>query len=211
MPGDLVFVAAADEESGGRYGAEALVRDHWETVKADYLLTEVAYPPMNGPDGSFVPVAVGEKGPFWTVLRSSGTPGHGSAPYGSDNALRTMAAALHGIFESDSPVTISAEWRVFVGSLDLEGDLANRLVDPDQVDAAIDELAVVDPTFARYAHAATHLTVSPNRAIAGAKTNTIADSARSEVDIRALPGTGRDDVDVYLHNTMWTASDHIEL
>jgi acetylornithine deacetylase/succinyl-diaminopimelate desuccinylase-like protein len=47
--------------------------------------------------------------------------------------------------------------------------------------------------------------------IAGSKTNTIADTARAEVDIRALPGTGRNDIDVYLNKAMGSASDHVEI
>ncbi|MGF1617375.1 MAG: M20/M25/M40 family metallo-hydrolase [Acidimicrobiia bacterium] len=209
--GDLVFAAVADEESGGKYGARALVDDHWDLVGADFLLSEVAYPPLPGPGGDLIPVATGEKGPFWTVLRTAGTPGHGSAPYGADNALQKMTAALHDLFESDTPVTITPEWRDFVASLQIPPELAADLTDPDRVDGAIDRLAVDDPTFARYAHAATHLTVSPNRLLAGTKANTIADAARAEVDIRALPGTGRNDIDVYLNKAMGAASDHVEL
>jgi acetylornithine deacetylase/succinyl-diaminopimelate desuccinylase-like protein len=158
-----------------------------------------------------IPVATGEKGPFWTVLRTAGTPGHGSAPYGADNAIEKMTAALHGLFQSETPVTITPEWRDFVASLQVPPELAAELIDPVRVDRAIDHLASEDPTFARYAHAATHLTVSPNRIIAGTKANTIADAARTEVDIRALPGTGRNDVDVYLNKAMGSASDHVEL
>ncbi len=209
--GDLVFAAVADEESGGKFGARALVDDHWDLVGADYLLTEVAYPPLAGAEGSLIPVATGEKGPFWTVLRTAGTPGHGSAPYGADNALEKMTAALHGLFQSETPVTITPEWRDFVASLQISPELAADLIDPERVDAAIDNLAEEDPTFARYVHAATHLTVSPNRMMSGTKANTIADSARAEVDIRALPGTGRNDIDVYLNKAMGSASGHVEL
>lgn len=209
--GDLVFAAVADEESGGKFGAQPLVDDYWDLVGADYLLTEVAYPPLPGAEGNLIPVATGEKGPFWTVLRTAGTPGHGSAPYGADNALEKMTVALHGLFQSDTPVTITPEWRNFVASLQIAPELAADLTDPERVDGAIDHLAVEDPNFARYADAATHLTVSPNRIIAGTKANTIADAARAEVDIRALPGTGRNDIDVYLNKAMGSASDHVEL
>ena len=36
-----------------------------------------------------LPVMVGEKGCFWVKLRVLGTPGHGSMPFGADNALIT--------------------------------------------------------------------------------------------------------------------------
>jgi acetylornithine deacetylase/succinyl-diaminopimelate desuccinylase-like protein len=64
---------------------------------------------------------------------------------------------------------------------------------------------------ARYIHAATHLTISPNVISAGTKTNVIADKAHAEVDIRGLPGMDRDFVDAHLRKAMGTASDHIEI
>ncbi|HEY5891564.1 MAG TPA: M20/M25/M40 family metallo-hydrolase [Acidimicrobiia bacterium] len=209
--GDLIFAAVADEESGGKYGAQLLVEDHWDLVGTDYLLTEVAYPTYDGEPGSAIPVSVGEKGAFWSVLTTSGTPGHGSAPYRSDNALEKMVSAVSGIFAGESPVTITDEWRAFVEELPLSDEVKNALTDPDRVDEAIESVAISDPLFARYAHAATRLTVSPNRMHGGTKTNTIADQARSEIDIRALPGTSRVDIDVYLRKAMGSASDDVDI
>ncbi len=209
--GDLLFVAVADEEGGGRYGASPLVEERWDLVRADYLLTEVAYPPPSSAAEPLVPVAIGEKGAFWSTLTATGTPGHGSAPYQSDNALRKMVEALHGLFESDTPVSISPEWANFLSALALEDDLKEALTDPDRVDEAIDRLAVTDPLFARYVHAVTHLTVSPNMLDAGMKANIIADGAKASVDIRALPGMDRDFVDSYLLKAMGSARDDIEI
>lgn len=209
--GDLVFAAMADEESGGSYGAIPLVDDRWDLVGVDYLLTEVAYPPMDGASRPGVPVSIGEKGPFWSILRASGTPGHGSSPYGADNALAKIVDGLHGIFGAEFPAAITDEWTDFVDSIGLPDEMAAELKNIDALDAAIDRLAVSDPLFARYAHAATHLTVSPNRVSAGTKTNTIADRARADVDIRALPGTTRRDVDLHLRKAMGMGSDHIDI
>lgn len=209
--GDLVFVGAADEEAGGSLGAAALVEERWDLVQADYLLTEVAYPSLSYVSEPVVPVAVGEKGAFWSILTSTGTPGHGSAPYAADNALAKMVQALHGIFEAEAPVAISPEWAHFVGALDLDADLMEALVDPDQIDGAIDRLAATDPLFARYVHAITHMTVSPNVLDAGTKANMIADAARAQVDIRALPGMDRHFVDSYLFKAMGGARDDVDI
>ena len=209
--GDLVFIAVADEEGGGNLGAKPLVAERWDLVQADYLLTEVAYPPLAHAKGQVVPVAVGEKGAHWSGLRAAGTPGHGSAPYGSDNALKKMVDALKGIFDTDAPVSITPEWEVFVAALDLEEDLKEALVDPDRVDGAIDDLSVTDPLFARYAHAVTHLTISPNMLDAGMKSNIVADSAVASVDIRSLPGMDRSFVDSHLMKAMGSARDEIDI
>lgn len=209
--GNLVFIAAADEEAGGVYGAGALVEQRWDLVAADYLLTEVAYPSLAYASEPLVPVSVGEKGAFWSILTSSGTPGHGSSPYGTDNALAKMVSALDGIFETPMPVDISQEWKRFVSALALEDDMKAALTDPDRVDEAIDALAVSDPLFARYVHAVTHLTVSPNVLHSGSKSNVIADSATAAVDIRALPGMDRGFVDSHLYKAMGNARDDIDI
>jgi acetylornithine deacetylase/succinyl-diaminopimelate desuccinylase-like protein len=209
--GDLVFIAAADEEAGGRHGAKAMVEQRWDLVGASYVLSEVAYPALEYSETPAIPVAIGEKGGFWSILRTAGRPGHGSAPYRADNALEKLVEALVGIFRTPVPVDIVPEWAQFVSSLELDPELAAALVDPDRVDDAIDELAMIDPLFARYAHALTHLTISPNMASAGLKANVIPDSANSSVDIRALPGMDRPFVESHLRKAMGQAGDHVEI
>ncbi len=209
--GDLVFAAVADEEAGGSLGARALVETRWDLVRADYLLTEVAYPPPKDVTRPVVPVSTGEKGVFWRILRSMGTPGHGSAPYSADNAVEKLVRSLIGLFDTPSPVSIDELWETFVGALDLDVALVEALTDPERVDAAIEELAAHDPLLARYAHAATHLTISPNKISGGVKTNIIADRAEASVDIRALPGMDGGLVDSYLTKAMGSARDDIEV
>lgn len=209
--GDLLLLAVADEENAGGLGAGPLVRDRWDLVGCEYLLTEIAYPPIRSGEEWGYPVSVSEKGPHWTTLRTTGTPGHGSVPFGSDNALAPLAEALHGLFTTASPVMISDEWRAFVEALDLDEELAAHLLDPDRVDAAIERLAAADPRFAAYVHACTHLTVSPNVISGGVKANMVADGAAAQVDLRTLPGQTRADVDDHLIKSMGSAAGRVEL
>lgn len=207
----LIFAAVADEEAGAVYGAAYLADNHWDVVGAEYVLTEVAYPALEYSKGPAVPVSIGEKGNYWSRLSATGRPGHGSAPYGSDNALRKMVDALHGVFGAEMPVGITDEWKAFVASLDLDPELADALVDPDRVDEGVDKLAIEDPLFARYVHAITHMTVSPNMLNAGMKANVIPDQAESFVDIRALPGMDRPYIESHLQKAMGHAADHIDV
>ncbi len=75
LPGDLIFAAVADEEAAGGLGARYLVDERYDLVQTEYVLTEVAYPAIPTPSGPIHPVVAGEKGPFWSKLRSTGTPG----------------------------------------------------------------------------------------------------------------------------------------
>jgi acetylornithine deacetylase/succinyl-diaminopimelate desuccinylase-like protein len=208
--GDLLFCALADEEAGGGLGAERLVDTRWDLVRCDYLLTEVAYPGLGG-DPPTVPVTIGEKGAYWSHLTARGTPGHGSAPYGTDNAIAKLASGLAGLVEAATPAAITDEWLDFVESLGLDADLTGRLSDVDTLDEAIEDLAATDPMLARYVHAATHLTVSPNVIEGGTKSNVIPDAARSEIDIRALPGMDRPFVESHLRKAMGSISDQIDI
>jgi acetylornithine deacetylase/succinyl-diaminopimelate desuccinylase-like protein len=209
--GDLVFAAVADEEAGGRLGALHLVEDRWDLVAADYFLGEVAYPGIETGEHRAVPVSIGEKGAYWSVLQTAGIPGHGSAPYGTDNALHKMVSALSGLIGAPSPAAITAEWVSFVENLGLDQESVRRLTDVDQLDAEIDRIAAEDPAMARYIHAATHLTISANVLDAGSKTNVVADHAHAGIDIRGLPGMDREFVDAHLRKSMGADADQIEI
>lgn len=209
--GDLIFAAVADEEAGGRYGAMPLVEDRWDLVGADFLLTEVAYPGLSSGGSRAVPVSIGEKGAYWSVLKTVGTPGHGSLPYGTDNALHKMLAALAGVIDAPMPAAITDEWVEFVANLGLDETSVARLTDIDQLDDEIDRISVGDPALARYIHAATHLTISANTLNAGTKTNVVADRAQAEIDIRGLPGMDREYVDSHLRKTMGSGADQVEI
>ncbi len=210
-PGDVVFAAVADEENAGGLGAAPLVEDRWDLVACDFLLTEIAYPPMKTASGIGYPVSVGEKGPHWTRLHAEGVPGHGSVPHGSINAIEPMVEALHGVFSTPAPVLITDQWRSQVELLWGKGELADALVDPDAVDEAIERIALDDPRLAAYVHACTHMTISPNVLTAGTKANVVPDSAEAQVDVRVLPGQSRADVDTFLSKAMGARGDRIRL
>lgn len=202
LPGDLILAAVADEEAGGRLGAEHLVEHRWDAVGCEYLLTEIAAPPFPSPDGPVVPVTVAEKGPAWRRIRAVGESGHGSQPYARHNALVPLAAAMGILGSGPSPVHIADEWRTFVAQLPIDDALRARLLDPDGVDEAIDVLAISDPAFARWVHACTHLTVSPNVIRSGTKTNTIPGEAVGDVDSRILPGQDEESVDDHFRKVL---------
>lgn len=193
LAGDLIFAAVADEEAGGRFGAGHLVERHWDLVACDYLLTEVAAPGFRTENGLTLPVTVAEKGPAWRSLRLHGTPGHGSQPYGTDNALVGMAEAINLLVSTPSPVDISPSWVEFITSIGLPRELVTRLTDPDLIDGAIDEID--DQDFARWVHACTHLTVAPTLMRSGEKQNTIPDLSGASLDIRITPGQDQATVD----------------
>ena len=209
--GDLLFLGVADEEAGAKYGAHYLTENHWDEIACEYVLNEVAYPALKLSNHEAFPVNVGEKGPFWRVLETKGTPGHGSQPYGTDNALVPLARAMASLASSPSPISISPEWRQFVEGLGLtEAEAANWL-DPEAIDGVIEDLGAESMGLARYVHACTHLTVSPNVLDSGVKSNVIPESGRAEVDFRALPGQDGTTIDDHLKKVLADDYDKISV
>jgi acetylornithine deacetylase/succinyl-diaminopimelate desuccinylase-like protein len=194
--GTLVYLAVADEEALGIYGAGHLVEREPDAVGADYVITESGGVPIPTPSGPALPLTVGEKGVNWRRLTVGGTPGHGSMPFRTDNALVTAAEVVRRIAAYRPRPRILDVWRGHVAGLELDPGLAAALTDPDRVHetaAGLPGLAL-----ARMAHACTHTTFSPNVARAGAKVNVVPDRVEIEVDIRALPGVTPDEVDAML-------------
>jgi acetylornithine deacetylase/succinyl-diaminopimelate desuccinylase-like protein len=191
--GTLVYLACADEEAGGTLGAGHVCAQHWDALEADYCLTENGGTVSAGPDGQGpnVTVHVGEKGVAWRRLRVKGTPGHGSMPYGADNALVKAAQVVSRLADYRPSPYVDELWRGFVSTLDLDPAVKAALADPARVDEAIAGLA---PGLARYAWPATHTTFSPNVCGGGVKTNVIPDVVNVEVDIRTVPGDSEDEV-----------------
>jgi acetylornithine deacetylase/succinyl-diaminopimelate desuccinylase-like protein len=208
--GTLVYLACADEEAGGALGAGHVVDRHWDALRADYCLTENGGTVSRGrrPDELNVTVHVGEKGVAWRRLRVKGTPGHGSMPYGSDNALVKAAKVVSRLADYRPAPYIDDLWRTFVETLPIDAELKAALVDPDRVESSIGKLS---PNMAKLAWSATHTTFSPNVCHGGVKTNVIPDAVEVEVDIRTVPGDTDDEVRRHLDKALGGLADEIEL
>ena len=198
--GTLIYLAVADEEAGGAHGAEWLADHEWDAIAADYVVTESGGWGHDAADGRQVVLTVGEKGVAWRRLTVHGTPGHGSMPYGADNALVTAAAVVERLATYRPAAVLDDIFRSYVDSLELPADLQARLRDPATIDEAL--AAIPDNRVAKFAHACTHMTISPNMAHGGVKTNVIPDEVVLEVDIRTLPGQTGVDVDAVLADAL---------
>ena len=208
--GDLTYVAVADEEALGVYGAEWLCRHVPDEVHADYVITESGGFPMGGADGTLrLPVIVGEKGVYWCRLVVKGTPGHGSQPLRTDNALVKAAELVRRIDEYRPKAQLHEAWTRFIEGIGLPPDLAEPLLDPDRIDDFCDELPLVG--LARQAHACTHTTMAPTVMQAGTKVNVIPDRVELEVDIRSLPGWDTADVVAMLEDVIGDLADDVTI
>jgi acetylornithine deacetylase/succinyl-diaminopimelate desuccinylase-like protein len=194
--GDLVFVAAADEEAGSKLGADWLMRHHRDQVHADFVLTETGGWHLPGTETPVITVNVAEKGVAWRRVRVRGTPGHGSRPFRGDNALVRAAAVIQRLDAYRPRPRFHELWPQVVAGLSVDEADRAGLLDTERIDELLESWP--DASAAAHLHACTHTTLSCNAVRGAMKTNTIPGAVDVEVDIRTLPGETDEEVRVHL-------------
>jgi acetylornithine deacetylase/succinyl-diaminopimelate desuccinylase-like protein len=234
--GTLVYLAVPDEEAAGTYGARWLTERAPDTVRADYVITEMggfrlpdsaalagpargtaAGPPpeprgpgpVRGAGPVRLPVTVAEKGTYWVRIRIRGTPGHASMPFRTDNALLTAAAVVQRLAAVQPEPVVHDTWRRFVEAMGFPPEVRDALLDPARVEEVI--TALPDLGLARVLHACTHTTIAPTVLRAGVKSNVIPDAAELDVDVRTLPGQPLEEVEAMLRDALGDLADEVEI
>ncbi|HEU5360212.1 MAG TPA: M20/M25/M40 family metallo-hydrolase [Candidatus Deferrimicrobiaceae bacterium] len=183
----LFFVANADEEVGGKEGAEYFVRHLPLSFGRAVGMNEggVGVRDLFG-EGKFFLVNLWEKGPLWLALSAEGRAGHGSRPSKSDAPAR-LSRAMARIAEHRDPARLTEPMREMLRVLHALGRVG---LDPDALPggpegtARLEEFAAAHPEIdplLRNTFAVTTLS-------AGFKPNVIPAKAEGTVDCRILPG-----------------------
>ncbi|NVM53762.1 MAG: M20/M25/M40 family metallo-hydrolase [Candidatus Helarchaeota archaeon] len=119
--GDIVFAATADEESGGYFGPGWLVKNKFDMIKADNVITEGGGQllPIKTKTPNYV-IQISEKGMFWTKIRTRGDAGHGSMPGPSENmAIVKMMKVVEKIAKYKPPIIVQDLIKETVKAMDL--------------------------------------------------------------------------------------------
>jgi len=180
-------------------------------VKADFVVTESGgfRMPLPSASGPKLPVMVGEKGAVWSNIRVRGTPGHGSMPFRTDNALVKAAEVVRRLSEYESETHITDIWRRFVESADLPPEMTAMLLDANAVADFV--ASTPDLGMARMVHACTHTSIAPTVLRGGTKTNVIPDVVDLQLDIRTLPGQTSDDVRLMLEDALGDLAGQVQI
>lgn len=208
--GTLIYLAVADEEALGTYGAQWMVEHEWDAVRCDLLVTEFGGARVPFGSAPRLPVMVAEKGSHWMRLRVGGVPGHGSMPYRTDNAVVKVSEVIRRIASYRPPAVLHDVWMRFIDGLELPFAQRALLTTGPGLELALGRMPI---GVARMMHAATHTTFSPNIVHGGVKTNVIPESADVAVDIRTLPGVDRAAVHAMLRDAvgdLWSAIEIVE-
>lgn len=184
---DVWFIATADEEAGGAYGAGWLLREHPEVFEnVGFLLNEGGGGTMLAGRSVFT-VEVTQKVPFWFRLTAEDAPGHGSVP-GVTTAVTRLLRAGARLADTRFPVrVVPAVQRMFSG-------LAPYVPEAQRAAYADIRSAAEDENFVRSLHAASRNhhallrnTCAITRLDGSSKINVIPPVASMEVDCRLLP------------------------
>ena len=184
---DIIFIAAADEESGGAFGMGWLVQNRPEVFEGAALLLNEGGSGFRSKDGVVFSIEVTQKIPVWLRLNSVDQPGHGSSPRTTSSVSR-IVEALNIIWNNPfDPRIIPEVDRVFADRSDgLEEpfkskykDIKNMIEDP----VFMKELQEYSPS----SHALTRNTCSLTRMNGSTKINVVPPTAWAEIDCRILP------------------------
>ena len=184
---DLVFLATADEEAGGLYGAGWMIENHPEVFKgAGYVINEGGSGMKIDNDKIFT-IEVTQKVPVWLRMTATDVPGHGSTPRSTSSVSR-IVHALNLIRENPFPARIIPAVDAYFKSLSLNMSGKDALAFAD-IHSAIQErdfLANLQKASPSY-HALTRDTCSLTMLQGSQKINVVPPVAVAEVDCRMLP------------------------
>jgi acetylornithine deacetylase/succinyl-diaminopimelate desuccinylase-like protein len=200
--GELLVMVVADEEAGGRYGAQFLTEQHPEKVRCDYLLNEGGGGVFEWDGVRHYGVCCAEKGVFRFTVTTEGVAGHASIPKMGDNALLKMAPILDRLRERQPAPDVGPEPLAMLEALTEDGG--------DDPAAAVERLRERDPFLALLVEPTLGVSVTPTRISASEKINVIPAKAELQVDCRVPPGLGEEEARARVEEVLGTEGYRLE-
>jgi acetylornithine deacetylase/succinyl-diaminopimelate desuccinylase-like protein len=178
--GDVILVAAADEEVGAGFGLPWLCEQHPDAVRVDFSVNEGAGDRLDiGGRGVWM-CATAEKMTAPFTLRVHGRSGHASMPGIADNALLKAAPLIERLGTYVPEPRLEPEVAALLRAV--AGDVPS---DPSEL---LDFAARIDPLLAALVQPLLALTFAPTMIEASHTRNVIPAVCEVAVDSRLLPG-----------------------
>ena len=189
---DILFFAAADEETGGKWGIQWAMENISSLIESEYALNEGGYVILNetgAPDG--YEISSGQKIVFQLQLKARGTSGHASMPH-PDNPNVKLIHALQSVTEWETPYNVLPMVKEYFSKIALKQP-------PDEKKFFEDiEKGLSDPVFsARLTsnpiyNAMVRDTISLTILQGGSKANVIPSESTATLDCRLIPGSSKE-------------------
>jgi len=189
---DVVLMATADEETGGRLGAGWMIENHFDLVRdVEFVLNEGGFIHHSDNMPLIFNINAAEKAPCWFRITASGDPGHASrAP--EQTAVTRLVEALGALIAWERPLEVGPVVAGYYSAYAaIDEQHAREFRDLDR--------ALESPEFRRWflsdpgAAALVRDTLTPTVLEGSSKTNVVPATAVAEVDSRLLPGHDCDD------------------
>jgi len=185
---DVIFLATADEETGGEASIRNLIAKYWDKFAAGYAINEGGNVFEKNGKIEYIGVQASEKVAANVAVIARGISGHASQPT-KDNPVVHLAAAIDKIGNYSAPVRFtSIVRRYFEGLAPLEDDDIGKwmrsLDTSDRGEHAQRVIADASPLW----NAMMRDTVAPTMLTAGVANNVIPAEARANLNVRLLPG-----------------------
>src|SRR2546422_10680654 len=191
--GDLIFVAAADEEVGDGFGLPWLCSEHPDAVRADYSLNEGGGERLDLGGRAFYLCSTAEKMSSPFRLRVHGRAGHASMPGIADNALVKAARLIERLAAFRPKPRLEPELAAFLQLL------VGREVTADE---ALDVARGVHPLAGELVEPLVGMTVSPTIISASQKRNVIPALCELICDTRLLPSETQAEAETLLREVL---------
>ena len=179
---DIVLAFFADEEAGGTYGVNWIVKNHPEAFAGcNEAISEVGGFSATLSNGKrLYLVETSEKGMYWMELTAEGKAGHGSM-VNKENSVTALTQAVSRIGTHQWPIRMTETLRTFLSTV---ARTLGKEFDEKNPAPIVAELG----SMARMIGATTQNTANPTMLTAGYKENVIPQYARAVIDGRFLPG-----------------------
>jgi acetylornithine deacetylase/succinyl-diaminopimelate desuccinylase-like protein len=188
---DILFFAAADEETGGRWGVQWAMENIPPLRESVYALNEGGYIILDetgAPDR--YEISNGQKSILQLRLKAKGTSGHASMPH-QNNPNVKLVRALEGIIEWETPYHILPMVKEYFLKMAPKRPPAERIFFKDI------EKGLNDPAFSKKLtsnpiyNAMIRDTISLTILQGGSKTNVIPSESSATLDCRLIPGSNK--------------------
>ena len=212
---DVIFLALADEETGGEFGAQWMAREHAHLISdAEYALNEGGGGVMVVNGQRYITIQAGEKGTSRFYLRARGKPGHGSVPQPEASIVR-LAAAVQRLGSNYLPVHLTQTVRSSLAVLmqtqpPAVAAMFADLLQTGDADRIVPQLPMEDFE-RRMLQAQLRNTAMPTIFQAGRQLNVIPDFAEAGIDGRLLPGCTRAEFHAELLQVLGDAGRDVQL
>ena len=186
--GDVRLIYTADEEAGGRKGAELLVKNHYEDVKVDCMIDELGGEKL--PTGSDFFIQRGEKGKFRMDLTFVGRASHGSMPIHLETyAIYKLVKALDRIRKRKQKLHITSNYKETIDALSIP-QIVKFLLKLKFLLRPLMSLAgkILKNNIDKLVFSLVTNTLAPTIVKVGEEVNVISPMAKLSLDIRVLPG-----------------------